>query len=421
MRNSRITAPNQPHTIPTPRTMLLRDLGQQGRPVIKAGPFGSSIKKEDYVPSGYKVYGQEQVIRGDAFHGEYFITENKFNELRSCSVSPGDVLISLVGTIGKALVVPSNALPGIINPRLLRITLDQTLISSSFLKLFLEADSTVRVLRRWSQGGTMDVLNGEILGALPVHLPALPVQEHFVSVASHWTSAIDATELLIAAKERHFSALLSRLITNHARSTSWQQVPIGHIAERVQRQGDGGDYPLLTIASASGFVPQEEKYGRYMAGESAKTYTLLRRGEFSYNKGNSLRFEFGCIFQLQDYEAALVPSVYVSFKPHESVCAAYLGHLLSADYLKPQLRALVKTGVRNNGLLNIRPDEFMGTTVPLPPFQEQKRIADMLDAARLEIVLLVKQVEALKTQKRGLMQKLLTGQWRVTVPSMETA
>jgi type I restriction enzyme S subunit len=75
---------------------------------------------------------------------------------------------------------------------------------------------------------------------------------------------------------------------------------------------------------------------------------------------------------------------------------------------------LVKTGVRNNGLLNIRPDEFMGTTVPLPPLDRQRKIARILDAARAEVELLQKQLAALREQKRGLMQKLLTGQWRTT-------
>ena len=189
----------------------------------------------------------------------------------------------------------------------------------------------------------------------------------------------------------------------------------------MQRQSDGADYPLLTISSASGFVRQEDKYSRYMAGESAKTYTLLKRGEFAYNKGNSLRYEFGCVYPLQGYDAALVPSIYVSFRLREGVSPTYLQHVFAADYLKPQLRALVKTGVRNNGLLNIRPDEFMGTSVPLPPLAVQQRIAAVLDEARDEIRLLARKLEALREQKRGLMQKLLTGKWRVPIDEGVTA
>lgn len=90
-------------------------------------------------------------------------------------------------------------------------------------------------------------------------------------------------------------------------------------------------------------------------------------------------------------------------------------HLFAADYLKPQLRALVKTGVRNNGLLNISPDEFLSTTVPLPPADRQTQIAKVLDAASADIDLLKRQLAALRVQKRVVMQKLLTGQWRLPV------
>lgn len=268
-------------------------------------------------------------------------------------------------------------------------------------------------LQRFCNYGTVPVINGGNLKRERIPLPRYEVQQKVSSLLSTWDTAIQKTEQLIAAKERHYSSLASRLITKGAKLAKWPERRIRDIADRVQRQSDGTDYPLLTISSASGFLRQEERYSRYMAGESAKTYTLLRSGEFSYNKGNSKRYEFGCVFQLQDYEAALVPSVYVSFRLHDSVCAAYMRHLFAADYLKPQLRALVKTGVRNNGLLNISPDEFMGTTIPVPPPGEQSRIANVLDAASTELELLRRQASALRDQKRGLMQKLLTGQWRL--------
>jgi len=286
-------------------------------------------------------------------------------------------------------------------------------ISNEYLYFVLES-RTDFFRNHLAPGVGQPNLNTDLLREEPVLVPPSDQQDKIVDTLMEWGAAIEKTEQLIAAKKRYFSGLVRKLIIDRANSeASWKQEPIREIADRIQRQTDGDSYPLLTISSASGFVRQEEKYSRYMAGESAKTYTLLRAGEFAYNKGNSLRYEFGCIFQLQDYEAALVPSVYVSFRLHDSVCASYVRHLFAADYLKPQLRALVKTGVRNNGLLNIRPDEFMGTTVPMPPLAEQERISTVLDAARLEIALLTKQLVALRNQKRGLMQKLLTGRWRV--------
>ncbi|HDV1116172.1 TPA: restriction endonuclease subunit S, partial [Escherichia coli] len=92
---------------------------------LKAGPFGSALKKSMYVQSGYKIYGQEQVISGNENYGDYFINEEKYNSLISCKIQPGDMLISLVGTIGKVLILSENCTPGIINPRLVKLSLYQ--------------------------------------------------------------------------------------------------------------------------------------------------------------------------------------------------------------------------------------------------------------------------------------------------------
>jgi len=290
-------------------------------------------------------------------------------------------------------------------------------VNSDWLQYSLE--SKKELLESLAPQNAQKNINLEVLRPLTFDVPSLEEQRRIADAITTWNTAIQGTELLIAAKERHQAGLFNHLITSRSKSKSWQQVRLRDVAERIQRQGDGGAYPLLTISSASGFVRQEDKYSRYMAGESAKTYTLLRAGEFSYNKGNSKRYEFGCVFQLENYAAALVPSVYVSFCLHESVSSAYMRQLFLADYLKPQLRALVKTGVRNNGLLNIRPDEFMGTAVPLPPLSEQTQIENVLAAARHEIDLLSKHLTALRAQKRGLMQKLLTGEWRLPLPAQE--
>jgi type I restriction enzyme S subunit len=259
-------------------------------------------------------------------------------------------------------------------------------------------------------------LDTDLLKTFPVLVPPLPEQTAIAALFSNWSLAIEKVERLIAAKERQLKWLHEQIILAPARlEKKWRLFRICDIAERIQRKSDSGIFPILTIASASGFVLQEEKYSRFMAGKSLEDYTLLHRGEFAYNKGNSLRYQFGCVFSLQDYGKALVPHVYVCFKLHEDVDANYLDHVFKADFLKAQLSALVNTGIRNNGLLNISPANFMKVTVPLPPIDQQKQIAAILTTARQEIDLLKKQAEAYRRQKRGLMQKLLAGEWRVKV------
>jgi type I restriction enzyme S subunit len=68
-----------------------------------------------------------------------------------------------------------------------------------------------------------------------------------------------------------------------------------------------------------------------------------------------------------------------------------------------------------SGLPNIQKKDLLNFTIRFPPLSEQNIIVEILNTARQEIDLLKKQAEAYRKQKRGLMQKLLTGQWRVGV------
>ncbi len=334
------------------------------------------------------------------------------------TILENDIVINRVNSlshIGKSMLVPAMDEYPVFESNMMRIRInDECPLVPEYVAAVLQSEPARNHFRKVAKPAVAQAsINQDDVRSLAIALYPKPIQRWIAKALLAWSVALETTEQLIAAKERHYSGLIGRLINGRSKSEAWQHVSIRDIADRVQRQGDGGNYPLLTISSASGFIRQEDRFSRYMAGESAKTYTLLRAGEFSYNKGNPKRYEFGCVFQLQNYDAALVPSVYVSFRLQDSVCAAYLRHLFVADYLKPQLRALVKTGVRNNGLLNISPDEFLSTTVPLPPLDQQTEIAQVLDAADANIDLLKRQLAALRVQKRGLMQKLLTGQWRL--------
>ena len=159
---------------------------------MKAGPFGSSLKKEFYIPSGYKIYGQEQVIRGDAKFGNYYISEEKYRELESCKVKTGDVLISLVGTYGKTLIVPDDHEPGIINPRLLKLTLNPEKITPMFLVIAFAQETVMNQVHGMSYGGTMDILSLKVLRSLRIPLPPLATQQAIVA-------EIEAEQALVAA------------------------------------------------------------------------------------------------------------------------------------------------------------------------------------------------------------------------------
>ncbi|UNG20266.1 restriction endonuclease subunit S [Stutzerimonas zhaodongensis] len=141
-----------------------------------AGPYGASLTKAMYTDSGYRVYGQQQVISDDFSIGDYYISEEKFSEMQRYVVFPGDVLISVMGTIGRVSVVPVGVEVGIINPRLVRYKFAQRKVAPEFVKILLMSLRYQSRLREESQGSTMEGLNMVILGDLPLVLPSLDEQ-----------------------------------------------------------------------------------------------------------------------------------------------------------------------------------------------------------------------------------------------------
>ena len=160
-------------------TPLIEDVVAKEKNALKAGPFGSALKKEYYVNSGYKIYGQEQVIREDPSFGDYYISEEKFKQLENCAVQAGDVLISLVGTYGKLLIMPEQFQPGIINPRLMKITFDRTKVNPYYFKYYFQSEALKMALADNTHGGTMDILNLGIVRKLKMPLPPLKLQNDF--------------------------------------------------------------------------------------------------------------------------------------------------------------------------------------------------------------------------------------------------
>ncbi len=190
---------------------LIEDVVANEKNALKAGPFGSALKKEYYVKSGYKIYGQEQVISGDHTFGDYYIDEERYKLLESCAVKAGDVLISLVGTYGKLLIMPERFEPGIINPRLMKISFDKEKVNPYYFKFFFQSESLKRALSENTHGGTMDILNLGIVRKIVMPLPPLELQNEFVS----FTEQIDKSKATIQKSLEQTQLLFDSLMQEY--------------------------------------------------------------------------------------------------------------------------------------------------------------------------------------------------------------
>ena len=177
-----------------PQIVRISEVVKNDKNALKAGPFGSSLKKEMYVKSGYKIYGQEQVIGGNENIGDYYIDEDKYKELISCKIAPNDILISLVGTVGKVLILSANCKPGIINPRLIKVSLDEEKMLPKYFKYYFESGYLRSLYKQKVHGATMDVLNMGMIKELPFPLYPISEQEKIICEIESRLSVCDKIE-----------------------------------------------------------------------------------------------------------------------------------------------------------------------------------------------------------------------------------
>jgi type I restriction enzyme S subunit len=148
---------------------------------IKRGPFGGAIKKEIFVPDGFKIYEQKNAIRDDFKIGTYFIDESKYRELESFSILPGDLIVSCSGTIGRVAIVPTTARHGIINQALLKLRLDKAKALPLFFKHLLETDYMQNLIFGGAAGSAIkNVMPLSYIKKVRFPLPPLSLQEKFV-------------------------------------------------------------------------------------------------------------------------------------------------------------------------------------------------------------------------------------------------
>jgi type I restriction enzyme S subunit len=294
-------------------------------------------------------------------------------------------------------------------------------VDHSYLSKLVRSPLFLEHLHRRGGGSSINNLSQDALSAFSFGLPPLSEQRKIAELLRTWDAALDKLAALRACRQARLTGLTQRLIgSGGVFPSKWQLKPLSGIATRVRRQNDGGNHPIMTISAKYGFLMQSEKFARDMAGSSVDRYTLLLGGEFAYNKGNSLTAPYGCIYRL-DQPSAVIPFVYFCFALKSGLEPSFYEHLFSAGALNHQLSRLINSGVRNDGLLNLDSDDFFACKVPVPPLEDQQRIAVALSSAKKELALLDEEIAALTRQKRGLMQKLLTGEWRVNVPEKEGA
>ncbi|MFR2989631.1 MAG: restriction endonuclease subunit S, partial [Faecalibacillus sp.] len=186
----------------------------------------------------------------------------------------------------------------------------------------------------------------------------------------------------------------------------WEDRKLKDVTERVRSNDGRMDLPTLTMSASSGWLDQKDRFSGDISGKEKKNYTLLKKGELSYNHGNSKLAKYGVVFSLTNYEEALVPRVYHSFKALENTSADFIEYMFSTKLPDRELGKLVSSGARMDGLLNINYDDFMNIHISTPNYEEQILMSAFFRKLDENIALHQRKLDLLKEQKKGFLQKM---------------
>jgi type I restriction enzyme S subunit len=275
----------------------------------------------------------------------------------------------------------------------------------------------------YSQPGTQLNLNTDIINIQKLPLPPLPEQKKIAEILSTWDEAIEKLNSYIEAKKKLKKALMQRLLTGKQRfkefivREGYKKTELGWIPEdwEVKRLGELGEINMCKRifnheTTETGSIPFY-KIGTF--GKSPDSYISENlyndyRKRFSFPKqGDILISATGTIGRIVVYDgkpAYFQDSNIVWINNHEILTLnKYLYHILK----------VIKYNTEGGTLQRLYNNILRSTPFVCPPLPEQKKIAEILSKADEEIDLLNQELEKLKMQKKGLMQKLLTGVWRV--------
>jgi type I restriction enzyme S subunit len=195
----------------------IANLAKENKGSIKIGPFGSQLKKAEMVDSGIRVYGQENVYRKNFNTGEYFITSEKFQKLKTVEIFPGDVLITMMGTIGDCCVVPSDIEKGIMDSHLMRIQAEKTINPYYLARLIRESLIVRKQIVEMSQGGIMGGLNLSIVKEIKIPVPSLEEQTQIENIMTRVDIKIENEQTYKSELEQIKKGLMQVLLTGKIR------------------------------------------------------------------------------------------------------------------------------------------------------------------------------------------------------------
>ncbi len=394
------------------------------------------MHERDYVQDGTPIITVEHLGDHGIVHEDIpMVSDADRNRLLHYSLKPNDIVFSRVGSVDRNSLITNSENGWLFSGRLLRVR-PTSQVNPAFLSVYLNYEPTKHKIRKVAVGQTMPSLNTRILSNIQILLPPLPEQKAIASILSTWDSAIEKTQKLIAQKELQKKALMQQLLTGKQRlkgfGQEWQRLKLSQVFKLIRTYSYSRDNLTYDSSDRNHLIIH---YGDIHALFENDILDLDIEKRIPYLKSqfsNDTDFQFlkdGDVIMAdvsEDYEGVCECVEIINIKSRKVIgglhtivlrdykdvtVKCFRGYLFNSDKILNALRRLA-TGVSVYG---VSKSSLLSIEIDLPPLDEQRAIVNVLAAAEKGIDLLNQKLSLLKEQKRGLMQKLLTGQVRVQV------
>ncbi len=324
---------------------------------------------------------------------------------------------ALVGKVGILMEEPET--PTVFASYLVRLIPNER-VRPQWLAYAMSSGITGRsIVRLITLGVSQANINpSELLKWVAIPVPPIEVQDHLIDRFGDFDNAADKLRYHIEFAKHRLHGLMQQLLTGRRRlpafaGEAWEEVPFGDLLDQVDRYVEWSDdevYRLVSVRRRSGgFFDRERKPGSEILTKTLKT---TRTGDFVIAKMQVLHGAM--TVTPPEFDGSHVSDSYLTFVPKDQARL----HMPFLGWLSKTPRMYYKAFRSSYGVaiekMTFHLPWFMQETISLPTsIDEQRAIADILDTAQREIELLEQLREQIQLQKRGLMQKLLTGEIRV--------
>ena len=402
------------------------------------------LKTDDYIDEGPVLLGVKNITRSqrldltDVTH----IPQEKYDESPEIMVRNGYLLLAKTGaTIGKSCVVEGITEPTTVNAAVNVIECNGE-VDNYFLNHFFATRGCQSQMWGAASPGAQPNLFQRDIKKLKIVLPPLPEQQKIAQILSTWDKAITKTEELIKQKQKRKQGLMQQLLTGKKRFNEfvksdkmketklgwipedWEEVTFADIADKEVKWSItggpfGSDLKSDDFTETGVRILQLQNLGDGRFIDNYKIYTSEKKADqlkaCNIFPGELILSKMGdpvaraCMIPNSE-KRFLMASDGIRLVPDNSLFDNHfvLEYINYSIFRRLAIRHSTGSTRQRIGLSDLKKLPFVK-----PGLEEQRRISNVLGRADQEINKLQTQLDQLKNQKNGLMQKLLTGEVRV--------